>query len=177
MAAHGSNSCHRPQAAAPPPLVSASPSGPGDVIDRAAIDSWATRLGAIAVVQFAAGNADNTPFYQALVHIVLVALVVLTTGSLVPAMRDAMREPVSPWKPRAWLLPAVVLAGMVMPAALAFPTIVAPLVDWVLNDRNKLWISLAGILFGAGMLLKLAVCCAARWLGRRLRAWRRGNRP
>ena len=40
-------------------------------IDRVAIDSWATRLGAIAVVQLAAQNSAGTPFHQAVIPLAL----------------------------------------------------------------------------------------------------------
>ncbi|ARJ69389.1 hypothetical protein [Paracoccus contaminans] len=143
MPADESDDCHASQGAAPALPASAPPTGAWGVIDRAAIDSWATRLGAIAVVQLAAVNADDTPFYQALVHIVLVALVVLTTGALVLAIRDAMREPSSPWNPRAWLLPALLVAAAVMPAALAFAAL-ASLVNWVLDGWNMLRLCPAG---------------------------------
>ena len=54
-------------------------------IDRAAIDSWATRLGAIAVLQLAAQQASATPFYQAVIQIALITLVVTATA---PVLRS-----------------------------------------------------------------------------------------
>lgn len=137
-------------------------------IDRVAIDSRATRLGAIAVVQLAAQNSAGTPFHQALLHIVLVALVGVTVAAIVPAIRDAMGGSIAVLNPRSWLEPAVLVAAAVIPLALAFP-VIAPLVDWLLSDRIKLWIFLAAILFCLGVLAKLAVCRASQSMWKAVR--------
>lgn len=141
----------------------------GTVIERAAIDSWATRLGALAVVQLAASSAAKTPFHQALLHIVLLALVILTTAPVLGAFRNTMRDKVSPWSVRAWLVPAALIAAAVTPIALAFPDAIPPIVEWLLSDWNRHWISLAIALFGMGTLIKLGVCWGVHWVWRRIR--------
>lgn len=89
-------------------------------------------------------------------------------AAVVPAIRDAMGGSIAVLNPRSWLEPAVLVAAAVIPLALAFP-IIAPLVDWLLSDRIRRWISLAAILFCLGVLAKLAVCRALQSMWKAVR--------
>ncbi|SDW41197.1 hypothetical protein [Paracoccus sanguinis] len=140
-------------------------------IDRAAIDSWATRLGAIAVLQLAAQQASATPFYQAVIQIALITLVVTATAPVLSSIPSALAD-VSPRRPRTWIIPAILFATAVMPVALGLPHLAAAPVEWLFSPRTVAWLVLAAVLFGLGKAIKLGAL--AGW--RAVVAWSRRRR-